>query len=691
MISRTFDLKPKVFWRARFLILVSIVFLVLRLSPAWAEWEALGPYGGHALRILMDSANPQRLFVFTKNGQCYRSDNGATSWEFIPLALPRNAVLNAAVLEPRNSDTLYIGVADQFMRGANSFEGVYKSMDGGRHWEQLPQTSRWSVFSLAISRDRPLDVAAGTRTGVFRSRDGGNNWTRLSPANHPELKNVVSLALDSLDPEVTYAGTPHLPWRTLDNGEHWTSITEGMIDDSDIFSIAVDREKVNMVYASACSGIYRSIIRGTRWIKVQGIPGSNRRTHILLQDPADLNILYAGTTQGLWKSSDRGTTWVKPNPYPYSINSIAVNPLDNNVLYVATDRSGILKSEDGGETFKAVNQGFVNRNLTRFLTGSRFYTCSVYDGEFGGVFSSEDEGHSWELIADHNALLGKNIISLAVSPTDPSLVVAGTYEGMMKSHDGGITWEFIPGSSSSWGRASNPPVASRNKPESKVRMVPEIALLRNTIRFNDLGFSMAVPGVLYAASSAGLFRSVDDGESWGRASNLGTRDVSRIIIHPTDPNWLMILTGGDLMISANQGRSWNTAAFGVQGIQIYNFAFSLQGAGKVWAGTSHGLFQSSDGGRTWTRKNDGLPFVPIHNIYVTPQNPNLVFVQSNGSNQVYRSVDGGDTWERFDSRGLEGISVQAFSPSSNGGADLWVLSENRGIFRYRFQSRVATK
>ncbi|HVN79406.1 MAG TPA: YCF48-related protein [Terriglobia bacterium] len=639
----------------------------------------------------MDPVDPQKLFVFTKNGQCYYSDNGAASWEFMPLALPQNAELNAAVLDPGNSNTIYIGVSDQFMREASSFEGVYKSVDGGRHWEQLPQTSRWSVFSLAISTDRPLDIAAGTRTGVFRSRDGGKNWTRLSPASHPELKNVVSLALDPLDPEVTYAGTPHLPWRTLDNGKHWTSITEGMIDDSDIFSIAVDRGKVNMVYASACSGIYRSIIRGTRWTKVQGIPGSNRRTHILLQDPTDLNILFAGTTQGLWKSSDRGTTWEKPNPYPYSINSIVVNPLDNNVLYVATDRSGILKSEDGGKTFVGVNQGFVNRNLTRFLTGSRLYTCSVYDGEFGGVFSSEDEGHTWELIADNNALLGKNIISLAVSPTDPSLVVAGTYEGMMKSRDGGINWEFIPGSSFSWGRTSNLPVVSRNKPGSRVHRIPENTLLRNTIRFNDLGFSTAVSGVVYAASSAGLFRSVDYGESWGRVANLGTRDVSRIILHPTDPNWLMIFSDGDLMISANQGRRWTTAAIEVPGIQIYNFAFSLESPGGIWAGTSHGLFHSSDGGRTWTRKKEGLPFVPIHNIYVTPQKPNIVFVQSNGSNQVYRSADGGDTWERFDSRGLEGVSVQAFSPSSGGGADLWLLSENRGVFRYRSQSSVATK
>jgi photosystem II stability/assembly factor-like uncharacterized protein len=665
-------------------------FVFILASPSWAEWEPLGPYGGHALRILLDSANPQRLFVFTKNGQCYRSENGGESWQFLPLFLPQGAAVNAAVLDPSNSEIVYMGVADQFLQGGSTFEGVYKSVDGGQHWTQLPQTSQWAVLSLAISRDRPQDLAAGTRSGVFRSKNGGKDWKRLSPVDHPELKNVVSLALDPLDPQVLYAGTPHLPWRTLDNGTQWTSITEGMIDDSDIFSIAIDREKVHMVYASACSGIYRSIIRGTRWIKVQGIPGSNRRTHILLQDPLDPNILYAGTTQGLWKSVDRGVTWDKPNSYPYSINSIVVNPLDNNVLYMATDSSGILKSVDGGKTFEAMNQGFVNRNLTRFLPESRFYVSSAYDGDFGGVFCSQDEGRSWVLTANHASLMGKNIISLAVSPENSGLLVAGTYEGLMRSKDGGTTWEFLRGSDSGWNQATARLVPERKRTGYSGRKLLETTMNRPSVRFNDLTFSRSTPGLLYAASSAGLFKSPDGGDSWTRIPVLGTRDISRTVLHPTDPRWMMIQVSGELLISANQGKQWLTATFNTPDIQIYSFAFAFGTGGKLWAGTSYGLFLSSDGGRTWNRKKGGLPFIPIHNIYVFPPNRSQIFVQSNGSNQIYQSEDGGETWKRFDTSGLEGVSVRDFSATWDGGPDLWVLTENRGIFRYRLQPQVAS-
>jgi hypothetical protein len=50
-----------------------------------------------------------------------------------------------------------------------------------------------------------------------------------------ELQPVVSIATDSKDSTIIYAGTPHLPWKTVDDGEHWTSIHTGMVDDSDVF------------------------------------------------------------------------------------------------------------------------------------------------------------------------------------------------------------------------------------------------------------------------------------------------------------------------------------------------------------------------------------------------------------------------------------------------------------------------
>ena len=59
-------------------------------------------------------------------------------------------------------------------------------------------------------------------------------------------------------PNVIYAGTWHLPWKTTDGGATWTSIKQGIIEDSDVFSILVDPKQPKVVYLSACSGIYKS-------------------------------------------------------------------------------------------------------------------------------------------------------------------------------------------------------------------------------------------------------------------------------------------------------------------------------------------------------------------------------------------------------------------------------------------------
>ena len=98
---------------------------------------------------------------------------------------------------------------------------------------------------------------AGALDGVFRSVNGGETWQKISPAGD-EIKNVESLAIDSKDPNVIYAGTWHLAWKTPNGGENWEHINKdkGLIDDSDVFSVIVDKSNSSVVFASACSGIY---------------------------------------------------------------------------------------------------------------------------------------------------------------------------------------------------------------------------------------------------------------------------------------------------------------------------------------------------------------------------------------------------------------------------------------------------
>ena len=81
-----------------------IAALLVLASPVvlQADWESLGPYGGHALKDRDRSERPGHLFVATKNGQVYHSTNRGVRWTPLPFSLNANAALHAIVVHPRH-------------------------------------------------------------------------------------------------------------------------------------------------------------------------------------------------------------------------------------------------------------------------------------------------------------------------------------------------------------------------------------------------------------------------------------------------------------------------------------------------------------------------------------------------------------------------------------------------------------
>jgi len=188
------------------------------------------------------------------------------------------------------------------------------------------------------------------------------------------LRNVDSLAVDPLQPDLIYAGAYHLPWKTTDGGKTWKSIAAGLIDDSDIMSLRVDAANPARVYLSACSGIYRSDNRGEQWTKLQGIPYAARRTQAVVQDPANPLVLYAATTEGLWVTRDAGESWERTTPKEWVINGVAVLPAGRSGaarMLLGTEAQGVLASEDSGKNFIASNHGFTHPVVQLLVGGTR--------------------------------------------------------------------------------------------------------------------------------------------------------------------------------------------------------------------------------------------------------------------------------------------------------------------------------
>lgn len=684
----------------RFIFRLLLLSLALAV-PAYSQWAQIGPDGGSAHVLSIDARNPQHLLAGSRTLLLYRSENAGENWtplaEFAGNLELYQTALNTVAIDPGDSQVYYAGISASNARGAaQNGAGLYKSKDAGKSWTRIPSLAGTSVYCLAIwEKDRQVMIA-GTNHGVWRSRDSGETWARISPEANYELQGVMSIAIDPKNADVVYAGTPHLPWKTSDGGKTWHNIHAGMIDDSDVFSIRIDQRNSERVYASACSGIYGSSTGGASWTKFAGIPGDNRRTHVITQDPKHPSTLYAATTLGLWKSAaDVG--WRKT--MPDSINAMVLDP--QGTMYLAVDQRGILKSEDGGETFREINHGYVNRTVTTIQPAGGdlhpyLYASTVYDGRHGGLFRMEDGSGQWELLANEEMLKGRNLTSFAALGGSGQLVAA-SYDGFLRSTDQGHTWvdmasgkapEPVPAKvgTKTKGKAPVRPVAMATRtPLAKPREA--VAFPSPKIHIYNLKASTGKHPFLIAATSAGLFIS-STADKWAPLKILPKINlpVSAIYVSPGDSGGLAAVTPAGFFISHDSGATWISTALPYKPDVIYEVAFDYQDALLVVAATSDGIYQSQDGGKTWVFRYGGMPKGEVTSVIFHPQHHAEAYALHWG--WVYKSVDGGAHWALFDRAGLGDVTFRtiAFALSSEG-PEFYGLALLRGVFAYHPATR----
>lgn len=242
--------------------LLSCAVLALAACSFASDWQLIGPAGGNVRSLAFDPGNPSHILLGTSTGQIFTSEDSGNSWELLAhFGLAEDYVIDHIVFDSANPATIYAAGWGLF----HDSEGdLFRSDDSGRTWRALEGVHGKSMRAFAMAPSDHNTLAIGAQDGVFRSRDGGKTWERITPENppvmenHSSMKNFVSIAIDPRDPDIVYAGTSHLAWKTTDGGLHWLNITEGMEDDSDVFSIIVDPNTPSLVYASACSGIYRA-------------------------------------------------------------------------------------------------------------------------------------------------------------------------------------------------------------------------------------------------------------------------------------------------------------------------------------------------------------------------------------------------------------------------------------------------
>jgi photosystem II stability/assembly factor-like uncharacterized protein len=609
----------------------------LAAGPARAEsWVPVGPSGGNVRALAADPRNPDHVYLGSADGMFYRSTDAGLNWRRSDPGFPLpGCCLEEIDVTPRG--TVFVGYWEVHGSGG----GVARSTDGGRSFTILKGIAGESVRALAISPSEPRVIAAGSLSGVFLSRDGGESWRRITAVGDSNLRNVESLAFDSQDPDVLYAGTWHLGWKTTDGGMHWSSLKSGMVDDSDVMTLNVDRSDPQILYATACTGVYRSTEGGASWTKLEGIPESSRRTRSFSLSPRDPNLLLAGTTEGLWVSLDRGVSWRLMTEKDVIVNALLVQP-DGTIL-LGTEDAGVMRSSDEGRTWSASNTGFLERFVStmQFDSNGRLLVAVWGASRSGGVFMTPDMHGPWTRLGD--GLGGREVLSLAMR--DGS-VLAGTDDGIFVRVPRSSTWTRLP------------------TRVDGLEMHPRVVCL------------VALPSMrLLAATSDGILRSADGGRSW----TLGTSGEAFCVAQSgVEHNLVVAATRSGFFRSTDGGDTWTRAAPALDGVTPHQLSFIPSDDRVLLATTTSGLFRSVDQGSTWQRLSGGIPHSDLTGLAVHPDG-RTIYASDFTRGGIFRSVDAGTTWTRMPTEGLASDRVWALALDPSAPEHVFAASAAGGL------------
>ncbi len=254
---------------------------------------------------------------------------------------------------------------------------------------------------------------------------------------------------------------------------------------------------------------------------------------------------------------------------------------------------------------------------------------------------------------------GGRSVAVAGSSKRPHEYYFGTTGGgVFKTTDGGITWapvtdKYFGGTIGAIGISeSNPDIVYVGAGEYPIR---------GNVSHGD-----------------GVWRTTDAGKTWVSLGLADTRQISRVRVHPTNPDIVYVGAQGHVFgpnaergvyKTTDGGKSWRKILYRNDSTGITDLVMSAKDPETLYAafweawrtpwqlvsgGAGSGIFKSTDGGEHWTEitRNPGLPQGVIGNIglAVSPVNPNHVWaIIEADSGGVYRSMDGGATWSRTNS------------------------------------------
>ncbi|WP_445383364.1 WD40/YVTN/BNR-like repeat-containing protein [Robiginitalea sp. IMCC43444] len=616
------------------------------------SFRNIGPafLSGRIADIAIHPEDDNIWYVAVGSGGVWKTENAGTTWT--PLFDQQSSYSTGCVtIDPNNPSTIWVGSGEDVGgRHVAYGDGVYRSKDGGKSWENLGLKGTEHIARIVVHPDNsdvvwvaaqgPLWNKGGER-GVYKTIDGGKNWKRV--LGNSEWTGATDLIMDPRDPMVLYAAT-------------WDR----------------HRTVAALMGGGPGSGIHKSTDGGETWMELtNGIPKSNKGKIGLAISPQQPDVLYAAIeldrkTGGVFRSADGGASWKKMSNTvsgatgPHYYQELYASPHKFDRLYLMNVR--VLTSDDGGKTFVQLKEEdkHSDNHAIAFKKDDPDY---LMIGTDAGIYESFDLAETWKY---HKNLPLTQFYKVAVNNAEPFYhIFGGTQdngsaggpsatderEGIANKH-----WYktlFADGHQSATDPVYNDIIYAETQQGGlhrvdlstgeQVFIQPQARKGDPHERFNwdaPILVSPHNPARLYFASYR-VWKSENRGDDWTPISGDLTRNEERL----------------SLPIMGRQ-QSWDNA-WDVNAMSNYNTITSLSESplqeGLLYAGTDDGFIQvSSNGGGDWTRipvTRLGLPGRSfVNDIKADLHDVNTVYValdnhkEGDFSPYLFKSTDRGQTW-----------------------------------------------
>lgn len=621
---------------------------------SYANWVEVGPREiptsvpydrpggiGRIDCITFHTSNDSIYWIGTPSGGLWKTTDDGETWENLTDGLPSLGVSDLKV-HPEDENTLFLATGTRDTWWETYSVGILKSVDGGYNWIEtgldFDLSYGYQVNEILINPENPDIMLAATNVGIFRSADGSDSWERVN------YSNVKDIAFKPNDYNVVYAST----FNTNGGARFYKSI-DGGLSFGVVQSVGINASQVNRI----CIGV------------TDAAPD-----YIYLLCSSVNNNMY-----GLFKSTDGGDNWSEPiqdpllnligynvnghdeGGYGYYMMGFVVSPENPDILYAGG--ANIWKSTDGGQNWQN-SADWLGRSGIDYVHADQHtfqfnpLTMALYAGCDGGIYKLEPGSDDWQDKSEGLGIL--QIYRIGLFYIDDNRALLGPQDnGIISMEDDDLKEIWLAEAGDNFYDQSNPEkmflsgygMGLCKSINGGVDFVSIQPYGESKLLFNPPFIKHTNEDVIYCAY-ADVYRSENWGNSW-----------TKIMDNPDNEPRMLTLrvapSSSDVLYTANSTNIWRTL----------------------------------DSGESWTDITNGLiyGYVVISDITISDQNPMEVWITLGGyqaGRKVYRSTNGGDTWENI-SFNLPNIPVNCilFEPGSQSsvyiGTDVAVFYFNNDL------------